>query len=545
MISEKNNLRYVSFALFVVVYSVFLMWNPHFGFKNYDVLKEAILASEDKFPTAIYPEIGRFYPLFAKEFNLIMLLSSSMVWLYVFNAIQYLLFIFLLYNLIAKVSSGKKWIFTSIIILSVMPGFTNSWFSFAATERNVIFYLAVFLLCYKIFLEKQKFLFLFLGSIAANIALYYKELGFIVLFIFALIHLIFSWKKSNLRMKLFDYLLIISSLIFAIVYYFLVFIKRGQYLYGETLNSFFIALFKNLFSYLLNDPIIVLMLLPLALWRFTRITVFREKPEPFYDAMLFAGSCYPLIFLKLNMYAPNYLLPAYVFALPCIVKFQNSDKANESKLWKTLVVASCFLIFTNAIPLGLHIVSSQKYSPVNEILAMDNLAENIRQRDKNGRYNIFLDGVYPDITAHSNTFTYDRDAYFNIGESLKRRGVALSQFDLKSTLPPKNHLLLNKYGSSNFSVFNSAEMSSVNKGDYLIIVPNTTKNISPIYIKELEKEYEIVYRTPSGRLFIPNFTFKTFIKFLVIHSGYEKQSKKIMADQNLLRWPDYYIFVKK
>lgn len=530
------------FMLFIAAYAAILLFNPSFTQLDYEALRETIFTEGDRLPLAVFPEMGRFYPMFGMEFRLLNLLSSRIVWLHVFVSLQFLATAWLMVRLMGVAGAGRAAAYLSTGVLLFMPGFTNVWVGFPAVERNMMFYLAIFLLCFMAYQQKPKTTCLVIGLVCANLALYYKEPAFVALAAFAGTHLLITWRTAGRGAKLYDSLLLLSAFIFAAAYVFLIVPHMGKTLYGDTQYPPLLVFAKILYSYAANDPVVLLLLLPLAAVRGWQIMRRCSPAHPVFDPMLAAGTAYLLVFLKLNMYAANYMLPVYVFALPAIYYFLVREQMLRLFMWKSLVAVAAVLVTLNAIPLGLHIMTVQKYSPVNSVLTMNALAADIKKRDAGDRPSIYLDGVYRELTLHSPTFTYDRDAYFNVGEAMKRRGLDPSRFDLKSELPPKYPHLFPQGGDPAYpySVFNSDGVWKPERGDYLVITPLTTRNVTDAYLASLSQDYDLVYRTES--IFaVPDITLRSQIKRLIkdlVPAG-------IVFDANVQRAPDYYILVKK
>lgn len=538
MVTDRTGML---FMLFTAAYAAILLFNPSFTQLDYEALRETIFTEGDRLPLAVFPEMGRFYPMFGMEFRLLNLLSSRIVWLHVFVSLQFFATAWLMVRLMGVAGAGRAAAYLSTGVLLFMPGFTNVWVGFAATERNVMFLMAAFLLCFMAYRQSQKTVYLVLGLVCANIALYYKEPVFVMLAAFAGTHLLVTWRTARAGERLYDALLLLSAILFLVAYAVIVVPHLGKSLYGDVNPKTLLTFAKILYSYVANDPFVLLLLPILTVWR-TWDVVFRGKPaHPLFDPMLFAGLAYLLAFLKLNIYATNYLLPAYVFALPAAYHFLVREQLLKLHLWRLLAGAMVVLVVMNAIPLGLHIMTLQKYAPVNLVLTMDALASDIRIRAPEHRPSIFLDGIYRELTLHRSDFTYDRDAYFNVGEAMKRRGLDPTRFDLKSDLPPKYAELFPKGGDPTYpySVFNSDKVWKPERGDYLVITPLTTRNVTDAYLASLSQDYDLVYRTES--IFaVPDITLRSQIKRLVkdlVPAG-------IILDVNVQRVPDYYIFVK-
>ena len=171
--SAALDYRTAFFILFVAAYAAMLLFYPSFTQISYEGLRETIFTDGDRLPLAVFPEMGRFYPMFGLEYRLLGLFSPRIVWLYVFVCLQFLAMTWLVVRLMRQAGSGPAATYLITGTLLLLPAFTNVWVGFAATERNVIF-LAVFLLCFAWLTSAKKAAYLLL-SVSATLHLYYKE----------------------------------------------------------------------------------------------------------------------------------------------------------------------------------------------------------------------------------------------------------------------------------------------------------------------------------------------------------------------------------
>lgn len=86
----------------------------------------------------------------------------------------------------------------AILFILTIPSFVISFFSLHIPERNVIFWLLVFLLCFKCFLKTGHPLYFGIVLIATHFALYYKEPVFLIFGGFSSVRLIFyAWVERG------------------------------------------------------------------------------------------------------------------------------------------------------------------------------------------------------------------------------------------------------------------------------------------------------------------------------------------------------------
>lgn len=225
--------------------------------------------------------------------------------------------------------------------------------------------------------------------------------------------------------------------------------------------------------------------------------------------------------------------------------------------WTGIFSITTLVLVFNAVPLAVHYVFYNKYVPINFNNTMNFLVADINRRYSGQRMNIFFDGV-------------DRGTglgvYFTAGEYLKYKGLSIRQFDFKSTMEARNpgppvgkaspldrtedidavdpgHVY--QYRQFPYSVFQPGALPTINPGDYLVVSPQSTRNLDEGYINGLKKDYDLVYSTQS-RLAIPRAGAKTLVKYFLSHKlSPAQKASGVMLNENLWNWPDYYVFIKK
>ncbi len=570
---EKNNPWKTIFIIFIVVYVLLLLVKTDLGVTGSDIFllrtlqagKPMILYSPD-FPINSM-KMGRFVPLVSMEYNILNLFSKSpsAFWYYFIHAVQYVVFMALFTKIISKFIKSKFLIYMIPVLASLFPGMIVAWFQTMYLERDLIFFFTIFIFFYLSYLEKPKTSYLIWGLLSANLSLYYKENAFIPIGIFAFCHLIFSRKNNENPLKMdngilpnsnnnnlpsvfpnktkrFDILLILSSALYLGLYLFLVFIPyhSAALTYGA---GYSIAnLIKSILNYIfVIDPVIMLVALPLLAWRAYRILIKRDKPEPIYDSLLAAGLMYVISFFVLNLFYIYYFAPIYVFVIPPLIYF--IPKVWNGKMFGKISASLLgLLIIFNTLPLALHWLTFNKYTPINLNKTLDFLVKEINSKP-NKRTNLFIAGTER---------CYDKWIYFNFSEFLLYRGLTSDQFDLKAdeerTLNCDETIDVD-LPLERFTVFQKGPLPKIHKGDYLIITP---ENSDPVknsgdkkYLESLNNEYSLVFRTKSAFAF-PMLNLKETIRyFLSIGSSPDQKLFGISRKKPFMRWPDYYVFIKK
>ena len=165
------------------------------------------------------------------------------------------------------------------------------------------------------------------------------------------------------------------------------------------------------------------------------------------------------------------------------------------------------------------------------------MIQNISSEHPSERANIFMDGV---------DRATGRGAYFVLAEFLRFKGLSEKRFDLKSNVETENISPLESKIQFPFTVFQRDEIDTIKSGDYLIVSPQSTKiNPSKNYLESLKKNYELVFQTRSPLAF-PNINLKILVKYLLLKRMSQAQkSGGALINENLMNWPNYYVFVKK
>ena len=340
------------FFLFAGVYLCLLILAANFSVVDDHLLTRTTLVG--KFiPPFILPNTGRFYPLNGYEYNLVSLISDSPTAYYLFNAAELVIVLFALYKILVPAVFTEKQRGYAYLLMSgllLLPGFATAWFRLFVPERNQLVFFLIFLASYLSFFKTGRWTSALLALVSANVALYYKEPGFLMLGAFVAFHLLLGWKETGTRQKALGAALLLSAVAFLGAYFFLVFAHRGGQLYGSAPGSPILFFAKNVFNFLLNDPFLILVLPTLIVYR---VFAFFSRPAerlPLYDASLIAAFVYVLVFFKLNMsFAHYYLLPAYAFGIFGMAFFLFNQGYLKRVPVKIAVLASCFIFRATAI----------------------------------------------------------------------------------------------------------------------------------------------------------------------------------------------------
>jgi len=541
------------FAVYVGCYALLFIISPNLGMTDDFTFLRTLQAAKpmlyyaSDFPYYDVYAIGRFNPLASLVYNLPLLFRAAPtpVWYYAIHAFQFVVLAFLLVRILQQYEPSRRRIYLYIVLLTLLTGFTYSWFRMQLTEREVVFFSAGFLYCYMRYRTSFKPMWLVLAFIAATYAIFCKETGFILFGAYAFTYLAFSWleKDCNVTLMRFHLALLGSALGYLVLYCALVLPYADVFAYGKGELPPYEVLTKNVLNYLfVSDPIIILLLLPLAVSRLYSLFVHHKPAEPFYDSLLLGASLFVAAYFVLNLSGVYYFQPAYIMAIPPLFHFLRERIAR--KPWRQLAITAGALMVLNTIPTGVHYLTYYKYAPSNFNAAMDFLVAEISRQSTDRRVNIFLEGV----NRGTGKFTY-----FIVSEFLLSKGLTADKFDLKSNVESDVHQegyfpFLEKIPTP-FTVFQEKSLQAVARGDYLVVSAQSTDPQKTLdnagYLATMESEYELVFKTDSP-LAIPLINLKSLGRYLIsIGAKPGDRLLRVSRHRPALELPDYYIFVRK
>ncbi len=506
------------------------------------------------FPYYDSDALGRFLPLAGQEYNLAAIFSRTAFSYYLLNAVELSMAMALLVGIIRRTSGNTVWAYVAGIYVLLVPAVSVAFFKLLYVDRGVFLFTGCLIYAFIRFAETQKARYWVAALLAANIAIYYKEAAFSIVLAFSVSHLVLTRRSASRAQRLLDAALALSAVLYLAIY--LVRIipvsKAAFNPYGDQTIIFV----KNLFNYaLVSDPLAILGFVPLFVFRLWRVVVGKHAPHPILDPMLAAAVGYVCVFFVLNIYMPYYMLPAYMLGVPAFVHFVLVQQQRVLG-WRIAVLAIGLASVLNSIPLGLHFLTYNKYVPSNFHKTMIFLVEDIGRRYEGKRIPIFFEGV--DRGA-------GRGVYYVVGEYLRYHGLSIRKFDLKSGQEarepgpflghasplekPEDLAEVLKTGALEypqypFSVFQPGPLSEPRAGDYLVLSPHSTKQRGQAFLKGLEAEYDLVFAA-EGALAIPRVGLKTLVKQAMLTLLPAERREELIVSENLMNWPNYYVFVKR
>ncbi|MFM2484503.1 hypothetical protein [Celerinatantimonas yamalensis] len=524
---KMNYLLYI----FITIYSLFIVYRASFGLIDDHIFLSTVFSGHS-IPFFLSPEIGRFYPLDGQEYNLISFVSHSPVAFYLWNSLEYIIFAIVLFKIEEQLTGGsfRGRVYLFIIYVSFIGGMANLFLRLFVPERDALFFLTIALFFYIQFYYKsdRNWFYGILSLICANISLYYKEPMFILVGGFSFFHLLFDYKKGYKKINPLDVLWMLSSLIFLLIYYFVIFQNHDGSYYGQlTINKWIVHL-KNSSLFFLTNPFILCLFIPFLIIRIYLLIRKRDRVNAMFDSMALSAAGYFLAIIVLNIYSPYYLMPLYLYAFFSVSYNLNIIKKIYPKLFFSCLGGFLFLAIFSAIPFGIHQFSVWKNVPNNFQQTVSFLKKYLD--GKPVRVGIFLYGV------NRNTGV---EVYNSFGEFMQSENISTKKYDLKTDEVDNNILRKAKvYNSSPYSVFHQLKPQKITQEDLVVVGNFSQKEFNP---KSFDAHYRLLFKSKSPIFNFGDYSLKSIVKY-----GVNKViGKNNFVSDNIFNLPiNFYVYKK-
>lgn len=343
------------YALLVGILTFFIVHNAAFVLGDQaQFLTTTALGEMLPLSRYVIPVLGRFFPLGITDYNVLLLFLNepSATAHFVINAICFILCAILLFMLCVDILKEKMTLNYTIAAISSFFLLARVYLVFIDLifpERLMTLMIIAFIFLAYRFWNTEKTAYL-IGSVLSAVYLTYcKEPVFGALFIFSVLVLCFARNISQ-RKKIFLWLLVINSIVFIVLYYFLIFrgiVSAYNGAHGES------NVWKTYFHMLYSQKIL-LFSVPILLYRIYEFLFKKDKEHIFFDAMLLSGFAYFGACLLLGLNFTYYYFPAVCIMTPAVLYFLNHY---FKKRWVLLAMA--FLCLFYAVKISKVIQDSQ------------------------------------------------------------------------------------------------------------------------------------------------------------------------------------------
>jgi hypothetical protein len=272
---------------------------------------------EHNLQVAIWKDEGRFFPLGHQEFNLIRHFTHTAVGYHVFPELELIALaaILLLIDLGLNLAKRVGLVMIALIVPSILVSFNGLIY----TERNVVLWLACLIFCIQRFEQTQRTLWAVGAVICAQIMIFYKETGFVLLLCFAVARLVVRCRKENKHWDFeqikgknsrLDLCFVLLALGFILYYASQMFPNMHAH-YDQEVR---LPGADAVVAYLELDWLVWLLVL-VTLTRAYLILRRKAQPELLWDGLAIGGIAYFGAYLWLRMYSTYYLAPVDLIAV--------------------------------------------------------------------------------------------------------------------------------------------------------------------------------------------------------------------------------------
>lgn len=332
-------------------------------------------------------------------------------------------------------------------------------------------------------------IYIFLLVLVGNCVIYLKEVSFILISGFGFFHLFFSFLSNNksfktLNAKLisFDIALMISGVVFLLIY---IYVTANAHL-SYANQGFVFSPIRTFVVAVLAAPFVSIVLPCMLMVRFVLLYKHRQFPNPFWDSIGLVAFVYFVAFLILGMGSFHCFMPAnilaYIYTL-YVVSLYGKLLIKKVVFWCVSVVVG-FILITNAIPQGIHYFTLNKIQMRNFEHMFGFLQAYLAEHPQT---TLYFDGFGRGQDRYYNSWGYS--AIFSILPNLYNTQI----FDIKSKEPNGKAFRANP--EAKFSFYNSDEVSEPQSGDLVIVTFFSDKPITPEYIQALHQKYELLFVT--------------------------------------------------
>jgi hypothetical protein len=373
-------------GLFLVSYVALILKWEDFAYSDNDMFTLFTLRGHN-IDLPIWKGEGRFFPLGHQEFNLIRHFTSTVAGYHALPIIQLLIVCCILLILDDKLSITARAALAAFVLIT--PGIVVSFGGLIFSERNVVLWLVCLAFFVKRFEQTFSPAWAAAAAVSAQIMIYYKETGFVLLLGFAAARLALrcwnsaqgTWDFTRLRTKesCLDLCLACLGVVF-LLYYAAVMFPHPSMKYADEER---LTTIEVLLSYIKLD-LLAWLLMAVVLGRTYLILRRKALASPLWDGLALGGLAYFAAYLHLRMFTDYFLAPVDVIAVLYVGRFATLSWRGAQWWGKTAGLVFLFVILLQDVSLSAFSVFERK----NVIHAKAEIASLIDSRGQSGPGNV-------------------------------------------------------------------------------------------------------------------------------------------------------------
>jgi hypothetical protein len=342
--SPTDGLCLALMLIFLAGYIFLIFYKENFAYYDDDMLTEFTLQGKT-FPTPIWPDTGRFYPLADQEFNLLKSITHSPIGYHGLIAAELVVFVFILFSVLGEYRVRYRALM--VIFALATPAVLIPFTGFVYPERNVIFWFAVLVLCLLGYDRTQSPVY-FAGCLAAtHVALYYKEIVVLFVVTFALARVALDLHRNGIsgrsrQTMIRKNLLSLGMLAVSTIYVMLFLVAMIPH------HKFsYIAEHREGIGSVLGTalqlewlPLLLFVVLAARVWRFLFAS---GQLDPLWDPLALGALAYCFGVLALKLSSGYYMAPGDFIAILYLAKMSSAWLAKPTVM-RTALVTVLFLL---------------------------------------------------------------------------------------------------------------------------------------------------------------------------------------------------------
>lgn len=331
------------FVLFLALYVWANLWKEDFAFTDNVQLTGFSLRGKS-YPAPIWPKVGRLFPLQFQEFNVLRHLTQAPAAFRGFVVLQLLLWASVTVAYLSEFTIPLRVL--ALFLIMCTPSFVISFSDLIYPERNILFWVAVFSLCWRRYSATASPVFLAGTFIAVQFAVYYKEPVWLLFAGFAGTQLVYNWNgeshQGSTRNFIRDNLANIGTMALAVLFPVLFALVMFYYRSLRYVRDARLTISLTVLDYVKVD-FLLFVFLALVVIRALKLFRGQSKPNPFWDPLAAGGAIYAVAIIGLRMFEGYYMAPVDAIAILFLLQWAHSWRL-ETKTVRTFVVAVVCLV---------------------------------------------------------------------------------------------------------------------------------------------------------------------------------------------------------
>jgi hypothetical protein len=357
----------VAFVLFVCAYAFLTFYHEDLIGLDY-----AQLTARPFVGMPIWPESGRFFPLALQEYNFLSLLKRSAAVYHAFSVVELVVVLLCIDHITAEMPRPLRWFVMAVVM--TLPSVAYSFFGLIVPERDMLFWIAVWIVCLRSWSRNHGVASICGALAAAQFILYYKETAFLLVGGFAAARLLLSlWREGRLPARgqrgafAKSHAMELGHLLLCAVFlaiYVVAIVPHIQASYSTSAGGVK-AVVSTLSSYARSDLLLDAFVVALA-WRVMTLVGARRRVDLLWEPLALGALAYALAYVKLGMVRDYYMAPAdFIAALYVARVAYESLRVERRVVVGTVLVLGWLALAWNVSDAARYLLVRKQYVDAN------------------------------------------------------------------------------------------------------------------------------------------------------------------------------------